>query len=148
MYITFRSLTRSGRRLTLPAVVLINSSSQRHTFRTDCRGVVCGLLALLSPPLRKIIAENRSAVHLVNHREGAGPLERGGCTLVRKKVLSHHEIEVGFGCQAQFVLSPCQTMCIRQEESRYSLCSRPSLTKPGNQQWPPSSRTPPTPHQA
>lgn len=56
---------------------------------------------------------------------GAGPPRNTPhkCDLVGEKVLSPHEIEVRLWCQTQLALSPCQTICVDQRESRSSICS-------------------------
>lgn len=40
------------------------------------------------------------------------------CNLVKARVLSHHEIEVGVWARVQFALSLCQTICMDQREAQ------------------------------
>lgn len=44
--------------------------------------------------------------------------KRCDCNLVKARVLSHHEIEVGVWARVQFALSLCQTICMDQREAQ------------------------------
>ncbi len=53
-------------------------------------------------------------------------LKRCDCNLVKARVLSHHEIEVGVWARVQFALSLCQTICMDQREAQ-TFTERPIL---------------------
>lgn len=125
-----------------------------HTHRMNCSraewttlGIGLGTVAsmirsyfLCCHKFHKIISGK--IISLVNQSVGLDP--RNKFNLVREKVLSYHEIDVGVWYQAQFVLSLCQTICTDQKEKseQHLFCSHPSVTKPTNQHEQPTSGTP------